>query len=68
MSIKSTKIITREQAEKLYVSFKMERLEKHLRKNFEEELLNMNDERLGDTLDEITTCKFSNYLIQEEAE
>ncbi len=62
MGIRSTRTLTREDAEYLYVEFKLD----SIRSGFEEEVKLLNNTELGDTLDEITTDIFSNYLVVDE--
>ncbi len=65
MSIKSTIILTREEAENMYKSFRLDEMREQIEKQFKHELIELNDEELGDKLDEITTDIFSNYLVDD---
>ena len=66
MGIRSTRTITREEAEWLYEDFKLEAIKKEIQKEIKEELSLLDNEALGDALDEITTDIFSNYLVVDE--
>jgi hypothetical protein len=61
MSAYSTKHLTREEAEKLYVEFKTKSAMRKLRA----EAVMMDDEELVDILDEITTDSLTNYVISD---
>ena len=66
MGIKSTRTLTRKEAERLYENYKLEAIRKEIEKEIKYELLLLDNEALGDALDEITTDIFSNYLVVDE--
>ena len=66
MGIRSTRTLTRKEAEWLYEDFKLEAIRKELEKEVKIELSLLDNEALGDALDEITTDIFSNYLVVDE--
>ena len=66
MSIKSTREITREQAEQMYVDFTLEPLLDGLKESLMAKVSEFSDNKLEDILDEITTDIFSNYLIRDD--
>ena len=61
MSIKSTRTITRAEAEQMYVDFRLEPFREQLKSKAE----SLGDTELENTLDEITTDYFSNYIIRD---
>ena len=65
MSIKSTKTLTRLEAENLYKHFRIEKINIETRIKLNTELICMDDEELGNKLDEISTDSFSNYLVED---
>lgn len=66
MSIKSTKIITRAQAEEMYIEFELEPLLEGLKESLRAKVTKLSDSKLEDTLDKITTDIFSNYIIRDD--
>jgi len=68
MGIRSTRTLTRKEAECLYEHFKLEEIRKKIEREIKYELSLLDNEALGDVLDNITTDIFSNYLVVEEIE
>ena len=66
MGIRSTRTLTRKEAECLYEHFKLEEIRKKIEREIKYELSLLDNEALGDVLDNITTDIFSNYLVVDE--
>ena len=60
LGIRSTRYLTREDAEYLYKEF---RIKQEFDKKIKCELIYLDDKQLGDKLDELTDDEFSNYLV-----
>ena len=66
MGIRSTRTLTRKEAEWLYEDYKLEAIRKEIKNEIKNELSLLDNEALGDALDGITTDIFSNYLVVDE--
>ena len=66
MGIKSTRRLTRKEAEELYKDFRLNATKEQLERQINIELAHLNDYDLGNTLDRITTDISSNYLVDDE--